>query len=244
MSKILGSRVDTCCLCFCVWGHRSQYRTPVFLPKSATEIILFSSCRCSPRLPCFAVDMYFTLFSCRDLDGCPFFEKRYRAPRLSLCKLLQNAFTWTPVSKGWSLFWPMWLKGKWWGGSFSEVFQACALFCNLSSSQACHACKCCPVIGHFVLTNFISTNWAKVIGVILKVLKEKKKKNSTSDVWTFHYRNSLPPCLSLTVCHSWLPSAMVLPNPLHLCPLLQFNYQQDLSEEPENESVIISFLGV
>lgn len=70
------------------------------------------------------------------------------------------------------------------------------------SSLTCHACKCCPVIGHCVLTNFIPTNWAKVIGVMLKVLMQK---NSTSDVWTFHYRNCLPlflpPSLSLSLSH-------------------------------------------
>lgn len=82
-------RTGTCCLCFCVWGHTSQYCTPVCLPKSDLLKWFFSALldACSPPL-CFVVGMYFTLFSCRDLDGCQFFEKRYRAPSLSsFCKM-------------------------------------------------------------------------------------------------------------------------------------------------------------
>ena len=107
------------------------------------------------------------------------------------------------------------------------------------SSLMFHACKWCPAIGHSALTNFISTNHAKVIGVMLKVLKKKTVPHMCETVSL-----SLPLCLFLTVCHSWLPSAADLQSPLYLCPLLQFNYQPALSEEPENESLIISFQGV
>ncbi len=107
MSEIRNAQAGTCCLCFCAWGHTSQYCTPVCLPKSAIEMILFSSARCLLSPPCFVVGMYFTLLSCRDLDGCPFFWKEISSAKPF--KLLQNAFTWPPVSQGGSLLWPMWL---------------------------------------------------------------------------------------------------------------------------------------
>lgn len=65
------------------------------------------------------------------------------------------------------------------------------------SSKACHACKCCPVIGHCVLTYFIPTNWTKVIGVMLKVLRKKRVHQMCE-----HFiigSLSLPPSLSLTL---------------------------------------------
>lgn len=52
--------------------------------------------------------MYFILFSCRDLAGCAFFQKRY----IERQAFQAFAFTWPPVSqrggKG-GLLWPMWL---------------------------------------------------------------------------------------------------------------------------------------
>lgn len=54
---------------------------------------------------------------------------------------------------------------------------------------------------------------------------------------------SLPASPSLSVAADCL-QPQSFESPLHLWPLLQFNYQQALSEEPEHESVIISFQGV
>lgn len=75
-----------------------------------------------------------------------------------------------------SLLCPMWL----WRvidreGLSVRYFKHVLCFTTPFSSLMHHAYKCCPVIGHAVLTNFITTNWVKVIGVMLKVLKEKKK---------------------------------------------------------------------
>ena len=73
--------------------------------------------------------MYFIIFSCRDLDGCPFFQKRY----IERQAFQAFAFTWPPVSQrrgGWVVVANVTVKGNWQGGSFSEVFQACALFCH------------------------------------------------------------------------------------------------------------------
>lgn len=166
MSEIRNVLAGTCCLCFCVWGHTSQYCTPVCLPKSASEMILFSSARCSLSppvlllvciLPSFHAEIWMVAhFLKRDIERQAF-QAFAKCIYLATCQP-RGEFVVANVT----------VKGNWQGGSFSEVFQACALFCHpLFSSLTCHACKCCPVIGHCVLTNFISTNWAKVIGVML-----------------------------------------------------------------------------
>lgn len=150
--------------------------------------------------------MYFTQRSCGGLDDCPFFEKSYWTAMLSsLCKVHLPGHL---SAKGECVVANVTLKGNWQEGSFSEIFQACALFCHPLSLLTCHACKCCPVIGHCVLTNFISTNWTKVIGVMLKVLVVQK--NSMCNVWTFHYTfPHFPPsllCLSQLIAFSYGPS--------------------------------------
>lgn len=90
-------------------------------------------------------------------------------------------------------------KGNWQRGSFSEVFQACAMFCQPPfSSRTCHACKCYPVTGHRVLTNFIPTNCAKVIEVVLKVLKPKKKEKMHLTCEHFITETVTSPSLFLT----------------------------------------------
>lgn len=113
-------------------------------------------------------------------------------------KLLQNTFTWPPVSQVGSLLWPMWL----WRvidreGLSSIRFVLPPPFPSLS----CHACKCCPVIGYCVLTNFIITNWAKVIGVMLKVLEYKKQKQPVRR--TCIHLIILRPSLSLIYPVTW-----------------------------------------
>lgn len=81
---------------------------------------------------CSVVCVYFTLFSCTDLDGRPLFEKQYWVPSLS--SFYKNAFTWPPVNQRGMKGWWWWfvanaaVKGNLPWGSLHKLVESCTLF--------------------------------------------------------------------------------------------------------------------
>lgn len=153
------------CLC-----HSSQYFAyiPISPPAAATEMSLSALLHARPD-SCVFVGMYFILLSCRSLDGCPVFWKEISSAKpfafQASCKMHLPGHL---SAKGGVVMANVSVKGNWQAGTLKHVLCLAYPFLRLWS---CRACKCCPAIGHCVLTNFISTNLAEIISVMLKVLE-------------------------------------------------------------------------
>lgn len=164
-----------------------------------------------------------------------FERERSKVPNISsFCKVHYLA-TWQP--NGEIVMANVTVKGNW-QRFLGRYFSMCFGLPRPYLSLKLHACKC---TGHSVLADSISVNWDKWLDWCSRCWKKKAACQTCEHFIIETVCLSPSTCLSFTVCHIWLPSAIVCPSPTILMPTPSFQVR---CEEPENDSLIISFQGV